>query len=169
MTSVIGSVCITRQASGDEVFRRVHPARARASGCSAATSRQHAKKVCQFEPAVTRLLRLRCPAARAQAGAFRPERPCSLGVVKRAVPLLQNETQNMNTTEDLTSNGCIHSSLIFAQCLIAIAPTAGAPSPHRFYRRTPEHKVHPARSSAKLAMFLGCSNKARYSATFPFW
>jgi len=64
---------------GDEVFRRVHPARARASGCSAATSRQQAKKVFQFVPAVTRLLRLRCPAARAQAGAFRPERPCSLG------------------------------------------------------------------------------------------
>src|SRR5688572_13586662 len=37
------------------------------------------KKVVQFAPAVTRLLRLRCPAARAQAGAFRPERPCSPG------------------------------------------------------------------------------------------
>ncbi len=28
------------------------------------------------------------------------------GVVKRAVPLLQNETQNMNTTEDLITTGC---------------------------------------------------------------
>ncbi len=65
------------------------------------------RKFVQFAPAVTRLLRLRCPAARAQAGAFRPERPCSLGgVVKRAVPLLQNETQNMNTTEDLIAAGC---------------------------------------------------------------
>ena len=35
------------------------------------------------------------------------ERSCSLGVeVKRAVPLLQNETQNMNTTETLISTGC---------------------------------------------------------------
>lgn len=32
-----------------------------------------------FAPAVTRLLRLCCPAARARAGAFRPERRCSLG------------------------------------------------------------------------------------------
>src|SRR5882672_1220135 len=28
------------------------------------------------------------------------------GVVKRAVPLLQNETQNMNTREDLVTTGC---------------------------------------------------------------
>ena len=50
---------------------------------------------------------LRCPTARAHAGAFRLERSCSLGVeVKRAVPLLQNETQNMNTTENLISTGC---------------------------------------------------------------
>ena len=60
-----------------------------------------------FAPAVTRLLMLRCPAARAHAGAFRQERSCSLGAeVKRAVPLLQNETQNMNTTENLISTGC---------------------------------------------------------------
>jgi hypothetical protein len=39
-------------------------------------------------------------------GAFRQERGCSLGAVKRAVPLLQNETQHMNTTENLISTGC---------------------------------------------------------------
>ena len=44
--------------------------------------------------------------ARAWAGAFREERVCSPGAVKRAVPLLQNETQNMNTTEYLISTGC---------------------------------------------------------------
>jgi len=50
---------------------------------------------------------LRRPAARADAGAFRQERGCSLGAeVKRAVPLLQNETQNMNTTENLIATGC---------------------------------------------------------------
>lgn len=49
---------------------------------------------------------LRCPAARAQTGAFRQERGCSPGAVKRAVPLLQNETQNMNTTENLIATGC---------------------------------------------------------------
>ena len=32
--------------------------------------------------------------------------PALWGVVKRAVPLLLNETQNMNTTENLISNGC---------------------------------------------------------------
>ena len=53
---------------------------------------------------------LRCPAARTQAGAFRPERGCSLSKeVKRAVPLLQNETQNMNTTENLINTGCTKS------------------------------------------------------------
>jgi hypothetical protein len=50
------------------------------------------------------MLRVR---ARTNAGAFRLERDCSPGgVVKRAVPLLQNETQNMNTTEDLITTGC---------------------------------------------------------------
>ena len=50
---------------------------------------------------------LRRPTARAHAGAFRPERGCSLGAeVKRAVPLLQNETQNMNTTENLIATEC---------------------------------------------------------------
>ena len=51
---------------------------------------------------------LRRPTARASTGfAFRLERACSLGVeVKRAVPLLLNETQNMNTTENLISTGC---------------------------------------------------------------
>ncbi len=50
---------------------------------------------------------LRRPAAQADAGAFRQERGCSLGAeVKRAVPLLQNETQNMNTTENLIATGC---------------------------------------------------------------
>src|SRR5439155_12235228 len=58
-------------------------------------------------PAVTGLLRAPLPEAWAHAGAFRLERSCSLGVeVKRAVPLLQNETQNMNTTETLISTGC---------------------------------------------------------------
>jgi len=32
--------------------------------------------------------------------------PALSGRVKRAVPLLQNETQNMNTTENLISTGC---------------------------------------------------------------
>ena len=41
-----------------------------------------------FAPAVTQLLMLRRPVARAHAGAFRSERGCSLGAeVKRAVPL----------------------------------------------------------------------------------
>ena len=49
---------------------------------------------------------LRCPAARTQVGRFVSEQGCSLGVeVKRAVPLLQNETQNMNTTENLITTG----------------------------------------------------------------
>jgi len=60
-----------------------------------------------FAPAVTQLLMLRCPAARAHAGAFRSERGCSLGAeAKRAVPLLQNETRKMNTTENLISTKC---------------------------------------------------------------
>src|SRR5207249_2829857 len=43
---------------------------------------------CLFAPAVTQLLMLRRPVARAHAGAFRSERGCSLGAeVKRAVPL----------------------------------------------------------------------------------
>ncbi len=93
---------VTYQASADEGIRCVHPARARASGCSA----QHrAGRRNIFAPAVTQLLMLRCPAARAQTGAFRQERGCSLGAVKRVVPLLRNETQNMNTTENLITTG----------------------------------------------------------------
>jgi hypothetical protein len=84
-------------------FRRVHPARTRASGCSA-QPRVDSRNI--FAPAVTQLLMLRCPAARAQTGAFRQERGCSLRAVKRAVPLLRNETQNMNTTEYLISTEC---------------------------------------------------------------
>ena len=81
------------------------PACARASGCSA-QPRASGRNI--FSPAVTPLLLLRCPAARAQAGAFCPERSCSLSVeVKRAVPLLQNETQNMNTTENLIATGSL--------------------------------------------------------------
>jgi len=36
--------CCAQEASGDEVFRRVHPACTRASGCSAATPRQQGKE-----------------------------------------------------------------------------------------------------------------------------
>jgi RadC-like JAB domain len=94
---------VTYQASADEVFRWVHPAHTHASGCSA----QHRAGGCNiFAPAVTQLLMLRCPAARVQAGAFRQERGCSLRAVKRAAPLLLNETQNMNTTENLIATGC---------------------------------------------------------------
>ncbi|MEQ1887490.1 MAG: hypothetical protein ABL967_20705, partial [Bryobacteraceae bacterium] len=94
---------VTYQASADEVIRCVHPVCTRASGCSA-QSRAIGRNI--FAPAVTSLLMLRCPAARAQAGAFREERVSSPGAVKRAVPLLQNETQNMNTTENLIATGC---------------------------------------------------------------
>lgn len=94
---------VTYQASADGVIRCVHPAHARASGCSA-QPRASGRNI--FSPAVTPLLMLRCPAARAWAGAFREERVCSPGAVKRAVPLLQNETQNMNTTENLIATGC---------------------------------------------------------------
>ena len=65
---------VTYQASADEVIRCVHPARARASGCSA-QPRASGRNI--FSPAVTPLLMLRCPAARARAGAFREERVCS--------------------------------------------------------------------------------------------
>jgi RadC-like JAB domain-containing protein len=84
-------------------FRFVHPICTRAFGCSA-QPRAGGRNI--FAPAVTQLLMLRCPAARAQTGAFRQERGCSLRAVKRAVPLLRNETQNMNTTENLISTGC---------------------------------------------------------------
>ena len=58
-------------------------------------------------PPALLMLYLRRPTARAHAGAFRPERGCSLGAeVKRAVPLLQNETQNMNTTENIIATEC---------------------------------------------------------------
>ena len=93
---------VTYQASADEVIRCVHPVRSRASGCSA-QPRASGRNI--FSPAVTLLLMLRCPAARAWTGAFREERVCSPGAVKRAVPLLQNETQNMNTTENLITTG----------------------------------------------------------------
>ena len=76
---------------------------------------------------------LRCPAARIHAGAFRPERGCSLGVeVKRAVPLLQNETQNMNTTENLISTGCP---------AIAPQPTNSIVKPIKFPAQPQEWKI----------------------------
>lgn len=103
MAFAIGVCLLTQQASADAVFRRVHPVCTRASGCSA-QHRAGGHNI--FAPAVTQLLMLRCPAARVQAGAFRQERGCSLRAVKRAVPLLRNETQNMNTTENLISIGC---------------------------------------------------------------
>jgi hypothetical protein len=89
-------------ASADGIFCCVHPVCARASGCSA-QHRAGGRKI--FAPDVTQLLMLRYPAARVQTGAFRQERGCSPGAVKRAVPLLQNETQNMNTTENLITTG----------------------------------------------------------------
>jgi len=63
-------------ASADEVFNCVHPVCTRASGCSA-QHRAGGRNI--FAPAVTQLLMLRCPAARAQTGAFCQERSCSLG------------------------------------------------------------------------------------------
>ena len=85
-------------------FPSCSPACARASGCSA-QPRASGRNI--FAPAVTQLLMLRYPTARAHAGAFRSERGCSLRAeVKRAVPLLQNKTQNMNTNENLISTGC---------------------------------------------------------------
>ena len=74
---------VTYQASADEVIRCVHPAHARASGCSA-QPRASGRNI--FSPAVTQLLMLRCPAARAQAGAFRQERGCSLGAGEESSP-----------------------------------------------------------------------------------
>jgi RadC-like JAB domain len=59
-----------------------------------------------FAPAVTRLLRLRCPTARAHAGAFRPERSCSLGAGEESSPAPSKaKRKNMNTTENLIANG----------------------------------------------------------------
>ena len=56
---------------------------------------------------------LRCPTARAHAGAFRTEKSCSPDAeAKRAVPLLQNETQKMNTTENLISTPRIANQLV---------------------------------------------------------
>jgi hypothetical protein len=63
-------------ASADEVFNCVHPICTRASGCSA-QHRAGGRNI--FAPAVTQLLMLRRPAARAQTGAFCQERSCSLG------------------------------------------------------------------------------------------
>jgi hypothetical protein len=110
MASAIGVCLLTQHASADAVFRGVHPANARASGCSA-QPRASGRNI--FSPAVTSLLMLRCPSAQTRAGAFRFGAGCSPGAVKRAVPLLQNETQNMNTTENL----------------IASESTANAPQP----------------------------------------
>jgi hypothetical protein len=97
-------VCVSWLASTDAVFRCVHPVHTRASGCSA---QPRASGRNTFSPAVTPLLMLRCPAARVWAGAFREARDCSRGVAKRAVPLLQNETQNMNTNENHIATECL--------------------------------------------------------------
>ncbi len=71
------------RASADESFRCVHPVRTRASGCSA----QHrAGGPNIFASSVTQLLMLRCPAARAQTGAFCLERGCSLRAGEESSP-----------------------------------------------------------------------------------
>ena len=83
MAFAIGVCLLTQQASNDGVIRRVHPVCARASGCSA-QPRASGRNI--FPPAVTSLLMLRRPAARAQAGAFRQERGCSLGAGEESSP-----------------------------------------------------------------------------------
>ena len=83
MPSVIGICVPPRWSSADAVFRCVHPACVRASGCSA-QHRASGRNI--FAPAVTQLLMLRCPAARTQAGAFCQERSCSLGASEESSP-----------------------------------------------------------------------------------
>ena len=103
MQNWIIDLLVDYQASADELIHCVHPVCDRAFGCSA-QHRAGGRNI--FAPAVTQLLMLRRPPARAQPGAFCQERSCSLRAVKRAVPLLQNKTKNMNTNENLISNGC---------------------------------------------------------------
>src|SRR5438046_357084 len=71
-----------------------------------ATSRRQAKRGGEFAPAVTQLLMLRVRGADTRGRVSFGAGLLSGVVVKRAVPLLQNETQNMNTTEDLITTGC---------------------------------------------------------------
>ena len=59
-----------------------------------------------FSPAVTVLLLLRCQWRRHGRVRFVRSGPALSGRVKRAVPLLQNKTQNMNTNENLISTEC---------------------------------------------------------------
>jgi hypothetical protein len=61
---------------------------------------------CSVLPAVTRLLSSAARRRGRRRVRFVRSGPALWGVVKRAVPLLQNETQNMNTTEDLITTGC---------------------------------------------------------------
>jgi DNA repair protein RadC len=103
MPFVIGIGVQPRLASTDKVFRCVHPVCTRASGCSA-QHRAGGRNI--FAPPVTQLLMLRCPAAWHSRVRFVRSGPALSGRVKRAVPLLQNKTQNMNTTENLIANGC---------------------------------------------------------------
>jgi len=74
---------VRRWSSTDENFRCVHPVCTRASGCSA-QHRAGGRNI--FAPAVTQLLMPRCPAARAQPGAFCQERSCSLRAGEESSP-----------------------------------------------------------------------------------
>ena len=86
---------VNYQASANEVIRCVHPVCTRASGCSA-QHRAGGRNI--FAPAVTQLLMLRCPAARAQPGAFCQERSCSLraGEESSSAPSEQNAKHEHN-------------------------------------------------------------------------
>ena len=68
-----------------------------------ATSRRRAQHLCARRHSVADAP---LPGGAGQPGAFCQERSCSLGAGERAVPLLQNKTQNMNTNENLISTGC---------------------------------------------------------------
>ena len=83
MQNGVIDLLVNYQASADELIHCVHPVCDRTSGCSA-QHRAGGRNI--FAPAVTQLLMLRCPAARAQAGAFCQERSCSLGAGEESSP-----------------------------------------------------------------------------------
>lgn len=80
---MINSPCESRSSSAAAIIHCVHPVCTRASGCSA-QHRAGDRNI--FAIAVTQLLMLRCPAARAQPGAFCQERSCSLRAGEESTP-----------------------------------------------------------------------------------
>lgn len=95
-----------------------------------ATSRQRAK---HFFARCHSVADAPLPGSADTGGAFRFEAGLlSRGEAKRAVPLLQNETQNMNTTENLISTGCP---------AIAPQPTNSIVKPIKFPAQPQEWKI----------------------------